>query len=72
MGLLPVILIVVIVVPLLLLAFRAVARSKAAGEHPPGEDAATRARTEDEFAAAEAYQEQWREEERKHPRDTIL
>ena len=28
--------------------------------------------TEDEFAAAEAYQEQWREEEKKHPRDSIL
>ena len=36
------------------------------------EDDATRQRTEDEFAAAEAYQEQWREEEKKHPRDSIL
>ena len=36
------------------------------------EDAATRQRTEDEFAEAEAYQEQWREEERKHQRDTII
>jgi len=33
---------------------------------------ADRARIEDEFAAAEAYQEQWREEEKKHPRDTII
>ena len=28
--------------------------------------------SEDEFAQAEAYQEQWREEEKKHPRDTII
>ena len=55
-----------------MLAFRATQRSKAAGEHPVPEDDATRQRTEDEFAAAEAYQEQWREEEKKHPRDTIL
>ena len=29
-------------------------------------------RTEQEFAAAEAYQEQWREEEKKHQPDTLL
>ena len=36
------------------------------------EDAGTIARTEQEFADAEAYQEQWREEEKKHQRDTML
>lgn len=69
---LPLIIIVVVAIPILVLAFRATQRSKAAGEHPVPEDDATRQRTEDEFAAAEAYQEQWREEEKKHPRDTII
>jgi len=72
MGLFPVIIFAVIAIPLLVLAFRATQRSKEQGEHPVPEDDATRQRTEDEFAAAEAYQEQWREEEKKHPRDTIV
>jgi uncharacterized membrane protein len=71
-GLFPVIAFVVIAVPLLVLAFLAVRRSKAAGEHPEDETDAVRARTEEEFAAAEAYQEEWREEEKQHPRDTIV
>jgi uncharacterized membrane protein len=70
-GLFPVIAFVVIAVPLVVIAFFAMRRTKQAGEHPPGEDAATRARTEQEFAAAEAYQEEWREEERKHQRDFL-
>ena len=70
--LLPVVIIVVVAIPVLFMAFRATQRSKAAGEHPAGEDAAARQRTEDEFAEAEAYQEQWREEEKKHQRDTII
>ena len=70
--LLPVIIIVVVAIPVLIIAFRATQRTKAVGEHPVPEDEATRRRTEDEFAAAEAYQEQWREEEKKHPRDSIL
>ena len=69
---LPVIIIAVIAIPVLILAFRATQRTKAAGEHPVPEDDATRQRTEDEFAEAEAYQEQWREEEKKHQRDTII
>ena len=72
MGFLPVFIFVVVAVPLLVLAFRAVQRSKAAGERPANETDAVRARTEDEFAAAEAYQEEWREEEKQHPRDTII
>ena len=70
--LLPVIIIVIVVIPLLFMAYRAATRSKAAGEHPATEDAATVARTEQEFADAEAYQEQWREEEKKHQPDTLL
>ncbi len=69
---LPIIIIAVVVIPLLVVAFRAARRSKDAGEHPVPEDDRTRRRTEQEFAEAEAYQEQWREEEKKHQRDTIL
>jgi len=69
---LPVLIIALIAIPVLILAFRATQRSKAVGEHPVPEDDVTRQRTEDEFAQAEAYQEQWREEEKKHQRDTII
>ncbi len=69
---LPLIIIAVVVIPLLVVAFLATRRSKVAGEHPVPEDDLTRQRTEQEFAEAEAYQEQWREEEKKHQRDTIL
>ena len=69
---LPIIVFAAVLVPLLVIAFLAVRRSKVVGEHPAGEDDSTRARTEQEFADAEAYQEQWREEEKQHPRDTIL
>jgi uncharacterized membrane protein len=70
--LLPVIVIVVVVIPLLFFAYRAATRSKVAGERAAVEDAATVARTEQEFADAEAYQEQWREEEKTHQSDTLL
>jgi len=69
---LPWIILAAIAVPLLVIAFAATRRSNAAGEHPVPEDARTRERTEQEFAEAEAYQEQWREEEKKHPHDTLL
>jgi hypothetical protein len=69
---LPWIILAVVAVPLLIIAFAAARRTKVAGEHPVPEDAATQARIEQEFADAEAYQEQWREEEKKHQRDTIL
>ena len=68
----PWIILAVVAVPLLVIAYRAAARTKAAGEHPAPEDPATIARTEQEFAAAEAYQEQWREDEKKHQRDTLI
>jgi len=68
----PIVSFVVIAVPLVVIAFFVVRRSKAAGEHPPGETPEEQARIEDEFAQAEAYQEEWRKEERKHPRDTII
>ena len=68
----PVVSFVVIGLPLLVLAFFLVRKSKQTGEHPVAETPAEQARIEDEFAQAEAYQEKWREEERKHPRDTIV
>jgi FtsZ-interacting cell division protein ZipA len=69
---LPLIIIAVVVIPLLVVAFRATRRSKIAGEHPIPEDDRTKQRIEQEFAEAEEYQEQWREEEKKHPRNTIV
>ena len=69
---LPVIIFVIVLIPLLVVAFRVTRREKAVGEHPVPEDARTKQRTEQEFADAEAYQEQWREEEKKHQKDTIL
>ena len=69
---LPLIIIAVIAIPLLVIAFRATQQSKVSGEHPIPEDDRTKERIEEEFAEAEAYQEHWREEEKKHPRDTIV
>jgi hypothetical protein len=44
--------------PLVVIGFVAIhaAGIQVAGEHPAGEDAQARARTEDEFGAAEAYE----------------
>jgi hypothetical protein len=50
-----------VVVPLVVIAFVATRRRRAAGEHPATEDAQERARTEQEFAEAEAYEAKWRE-----------
>jgi hypothetical protein len=58
----PWIIMALIAVPLVLIAFATLRRRTTAFEHPPGEDAAARARTEQEFAEAEAYEAQWREE----------
>ncbi len=57
---------------MLVIAFVATRRSKAAGEHPPDETEADRLRTEQEFADAEAYQEEWRKEQHKeHPPESL-
>jgi hypothetical protein len=53
-----------VVVPLVVVAFMAARRRTAAGEHPASEDAQERARTEEEFAEAEAYEAKWREEDK--------
>jgi hypothetical protein len=60
-------------IPWIIMAFVAVAfiavgletrRRTAAREHPAGEDAQERARIEQEFAEAEAYEAKWREEDK--------
>jgi uncharacterized membrane protein len=68
----PVVSFIVIGLPLLVIAFFLVRRSKQSGEHPVAETPEEQERIEEQFAQAEAYQEEWREEERKHPRDTII
>ena len=61
-----------VVVPLVVVAFAASRRRTAAGEHPASEDAQAKAETEREFAAAEAYEEKWREEDKKSYREERL
>ena len=51
----------VVVVPLVVVAFVVARRNTAAGEHTALEDDAARARTEQEFADAEAYEAKWHE-----------
>jgi hypothetical protein len=58
----PWIIMAAVAVPLVVVAFVAMRRKTAAGEVRPGDDA--QARTEQEFADAEAYQEKWREEDK--------
>lgn len=60
----PWIIIALVAVPLLVIGFVATRRRTAAGEHPASEDARTRARTEQEFAEAEAYEAKWREQDK--------
>jgi hypothetical protein len=67
----PWIILAVVAVPLVVIGFASTRRRLAAGEHPATEDVATRERTELEFAEAEAYQEQWREEHKDDHRERI-
>ena len=59
----PWIIMAVVVVPLVVIAYLAMRRKTAAGELLAGNDAEA-ARTEQEFAEAEAYEEKWREEDK--------
>jgi hypothetical protein len=61
----PWILFALVAVPLVVVAFVATRRRTAAGEHPAGEDAGAGALTEQELAEAEAYEAEWREEDKK-------
>ena len=60
---LPVIIFAVIAIPLLILAFMGVKRSRASVEHEAEVEEGSRAEMEREFAAAEAYDEKWRAEQ---------
>jgi hypothetical protein len=68
----PWIIFALVAVPLVLVAFAAARRRTSAGEHPPGEDADEQARTEQEFADAEAYEEKWREQDKERYREERL
>jgi uncharacterized membrane protein len=62
----------VVVVPLVVVVYAVTRRRTVAGEHPAGEDAQERAEIEREFADAEAYEEKWREEDKKEYRQERL
>jgi uncharacterized membrane protein len=69
---LPWIIIAVVIVPLVVIGFVVTRRRTAAGEQLESEDAAERARTEEEFAAAEAYDAEWREQDKERHRQERL
>jgi len=54
-----------VAVPLVVVGFVATRRRTVAREHPASEDAEERARIEQEFADAEAYESKWRAEDEK-------
>jgi hypothetical protein len=62
----PWIIMAVVVVPLVVIAFMAMRRKTRAGELLA--DDAAQARTEQEFAEAEAYEARWREEDKERSR----
>jgi len=68
----PWIIFAVVVVPLVVVGYAATRRRTAAGEHLAGEDVEDRAETEREFAEAEAYEDKWREEDKKRYREERL
>ena len=53
-----------VIVPLVVVAFVASHRRTVAAEHPAGETAEDRRRMEQEFAESEAYQAEWRKEDK--------
>jgi uncharacterized membrane protein len=68
----PWIIFAVVVVPLVVIGFVATRRRTAAGEQPAVDDAQARARTEEEFAAAEAYEAEWRKKDKERYRQEDL
>jgi hypothetical protein len=65
---LPVIILVAVAIPVLVVAFLAVRRKLA----PAGRTAVEQSELEREFADAERYEAEWRDEQRKHPHDESL
>jgi uncharacterized membrane protein len=62
----------VVVIPLVVIAFVATRRRTAAGESLASEDPQTRALTKQEFADAEAYDDEWREQDKERHRQERL
>jgi len=62
----------VVVVPLLIVVFAVARRRTAEGEHRASDDSAAQAETEREFAAAEAYEKEWREGDKERYRQERL
>ena len=60
----PWIILALVAVPLVVVGYVATRRRTVATEHPATEDANARARTEQEFAEAEAYEAKWREQDK--------
>jgi hypothetical protein len=60
----PWIIIAVVAVPLVVVGFLAMRRNTTASELPASNEADVRARTEQEFAEAEAYEAKWHEEDK--------
>ena len=60
----PWITIAVVAVPLVVIAFVAMRRNSAAGDLAASDDAQARARTEQEFADAAAFEAKWHEEDK--------
>ena len=60
----PWIIIAVVAVPLVVVGYLAMRRNTAASESLASDDANARARTEQEFAEAEAYEARWHEEDK--------
>jgi hypothetical protein len=58
----------VVVVPLVVVGFVATRRRTVEGERPEGDDAQARARMEEEFAEAEAYEAEWHEKDKERYR----
>jgi hypothetical protein len=59
----PWLILALVAVPLLVVSFTRVRGRTVANEHPASEDSERRAETEREFAEAEAYEAQWRDED---------
>jgi hypothetical protein len=53
-----------VLVPMVVVVFVVARRRTVAYERPAKEDAQARARTEEEFAEAEAYEAKWRQEDK--------
>ena len=68
----PWILFALIAVPLVIVAFMASRRRTVAGEQVDAESADDRAEVEREFAAAEAYEAEWREQDKERYRQERL